>query len=273
MTNAAFISDVAPVGLDNVNARMALKNNRLTIENLSGQMGGGTFSVSGFASYAPVSFSLQVNGQSVRIRYPQGTRANSMPTSPSAEPGRFSIERARHHRPALLHAGLRSGKLRLPIQLLWRFRAASLGTKYAPERGRGIERCTGPFQQPIKLAGIGGFARCGNPGGARRLGKIHAHWRIAHLYAQCLSNPERHNRLRQPGPDEPTLNLYVNTMVQNYDITLNFLGPLDRLRTNYTSIPPCPRWISFTSWRSAHHGRGGGHRHVRFGGGRIRDRQ
>jgi translocation and assembly module TamB len=29
-------------------------------------------------------------------------------------------------------------------------------------------------------------------------------------------------------------------MVENYDITLNFLGPLDRLRTNYTSDPALP---------------------------------
>jgi translocation and assembly module TamB len=43
-----------------------------------------------------------------------------------------------------------------------------------------------------------------------------------------------------PVRTEPTLNLYVNTMVENYGITLNFLGPLDRLRTNYTSDPALP---------------------------------
>jgi translocation and assembly module TamB len=39
---------------------------------------------------------------------------------------------------------------------------------------------------------------------------------------------------------EPVVNLYVKTTVQQYDITLNFVGPVDRLRTNYTSDPPLP---------------------------------
>lgn len=34
---------------------------------------------------------------------------------------------------------------------------------------------------------------------------------------------------------EPTFNLFVTTTVQQYNITLNFVGSLDRLRTNYTS--------------------------------------
>jgi translocation and assembly module TamB len=40
-----------------------------------------------------------------------------------------------------------------------------------------------------------------------------------------------------PVHTEPTLNLYVTTTVQQYNITLNFIGPIDRLRTNYTSDP------------------------------------
>jgi translocation and assembly module TamB len=43
-----------------------------------------------------------------------------------------------------------------------------------------------------------------------------------------------------PVKTEPTLNIYVTTLVQDYNITLNFIGPLDRLRTNYTSDPALP---------------------------------
>ena len=42
-----------------------------------------------------------------------------------------------------------------------------------------------------------------------------------------------------PVRTEPVLNLYVKTTVQQYDITLNFTGPADRLRTNYTSSRRC----------------------------------
>jgi translocation and assembly module TamB len=43
-----------------------------------------------------------------------------------------------------------------------------------------------------------------------------------------------------PNRTTPVLNLNVTTTVQQYNIRLNFVGPLDRLRTNYTSDPPLP---------------------------------
>src|SRR4030081_3488389 len=39
---------------------------------------------------------------------------------------------------------------------------------------------------------------------------------------------------------EPVLNLYVKTVVEQYNITINFSGRLDRLKTNYTSDPSLP---------------------------------
>ena len=43
-----------------------------------------------------------------------------------------------------------------------------------------------------------------------------------------------------PVMTQPVLNLYVTTTVEQYDITVNFTGPVDRMRTNYTSTPPLP---------------------------------
>src|SRR5258708_29742252 len=40
-----------------------------------------------------------------------------------------------------------------------------------------------------------------------------------------------------PVKTEPVLNLYVKTVIEQYNITINFAGPLDRLKTNYTSDP------------------------------------
>jgi translocation and assembly module TamB len=36
---------------------------------------------------------------------------------------------------------------------------------------------------------------------------------------------------------EPLVNLYVNTVVDQYTITINLTGPMDRLKTTYTSNP------------------------------------
>jgi translocation and assembly module TamB len=40
-----------------------------------------------------------------------------------------------------------------------------------------------------------------------------------------------------PARTEPVLNLYVKTTIEQYNITINFSGPLDRLKTSYTSDP------------------------------------
>ena len=201
MTNAAFLSDVAPVGVNNVNARMALKNNRLTIENLSGQMGGGTFSVSGFASYAPVSFSLQVNGKSVRIRYPQGTRAQldadltfgGTPAS-SLLNGRVTIDQLSFTPDfdlANFVAQFNSSGVSVPSP--WE-RNTRLNVAVASSDVLALS------SSQLSLQGSADLRVAGTLSGARRLGKIHAHGRIAHFHGQCLSNPKRHNCLRQPGP-------------------------------------------------------------------------
>ena len=64
-----------------------------------------------------------------------------------------------------------------------------------------------------------GFARCMSRGKICQCGTIE------------FSNPERNN---------PILSIYATTTAQQYKITMNFVGPLDRLRTNYTSDPPLP---------------------------------
>jgi translocation and assembly module TamB len=43
-----------------------------------------------------------------------------------------------------------------------------------------------------------------------------------------------------PSLTEPVVNLYVATTVNQYNITLNFIGPVEQLRTTYTSDPPLP---------------------------------
>jgi translocation and assembly module TamB len=43
-----------------------------------------------------------------------------------------------------------------------------------------------------------------------------------------------------PAKTEPVLNLYVKTTIEQYNITINLSGPIDRLKTNYTSDPSLP---------------------------------
>ena len=43
-----------------------------------------------------------------------------------------------------------------------------------------------------------------------------------------------------PVRTEPVLNLYVTTTVSQYNITMNFIGPIEELRTSYASTPALP---------------------------------
>ena len=43
-----------------------------------------------------------------------------------------------------------------------------------------------------------------------------------------------------PVRTEPVLNVGVNTTIQQYDIAMRFEGPIDKMRTSYTSDPALP---------------------------------
>jgi translocation and assembly module TamB len=43
-----------------------------------------------------------------------------------------------------------------------------------------------------------------------------------------------------PSETQPVMNLALNTTIQQYDISMRFNGPIDQLRTNYSSDPSLP---------------------------------
>ena len=55
---------------------------------------------------------------------------------------------------------------------------------------------------------------------------------------------------------EPVVNLQVNTTIQQYNIAMRFRGPLDRLRTDYTSDPSLPPADIIHLLAFGKHGRG-----------------
>lgn len=241
IVKASFTSDVAPVGVDNLNARMAITNNRLNIENLSGQMSGGSFSVSGFAVYSPASFSLKVNGKSIRVRYPEGTRAqldtnltligtaassvlnghvtiDGLSFTPDFDLANF-IGQLSSSTPSVPSKWEQN--TRLDITLVSGQELALSSSKLSLQ-GSADLRVAGTLANPVVLG------RTILSGGELFfMGNRYQVQSGTVVFANPICT-------------EPTLNLYVTTQVQDYNITLNFLGPIDRLRTNYMSDPALP---------------------------------
>ena len=241
LAGASFTNDAAPIGVENVNAKIAVANNRLTIQNFAGQMGGGSFSVSGFASYSPASFSLQVNGKSIRIRYPEGTRSQvdsnltliGSPAS-SALNGRVTIDEL-SFTPAFDLANfigqLSSSSPSAPPPWEQNMKVnvivassdvLALSSSQLSLQGSADLRVVGTLGNPV----IVGRTTL-TSGSLIFMGNVYQ----VQSGTVVFANPVK---------TEPTLNIYVTTLVQDYNITLNFIGPLDRLRTNYTSDPALP---------------------------------
>jgi translocation and assembly module TamB len=241
LAGVSFTNDASPIGIENVNAQIAVANNRLTIQNFAGKMGGGSFSVSGFASYAPASFSLQVNGQSIRIRYPEGTRSQvdsdltliGSPTSSTLN-GRVTIDelsftpafdlanfvgQLSSSSPSVPPPWEQNMKLNVTVASS---NVLALSSSQLSLQGSADLRVVGTLGNPVILG------RTTLTGGSLIfMGNVYQ----VQGGTVVFSNPVK---------TQPALNIYVTTLVEQYNITLNFIGPLDRLRTNYTSDPALP---------------------------------
>ncbi|MGJ5813827.1 translocation/assembly module TamB domain-containing protein [Paludibaculum fermentans] len=71
---ASFFLKDLPNGVENATGTVYFEKNRANIEQLSGQTGGGKFSVNGFVGVAgqELTYRLQATATNVRVRYPEG---------------------------------------------------------------------------------------------------------------------------------------------------------------------------------------------------------
>src|SRR5262249_19904563 len=75
IVNATFAGDDLPVGLRNGNGVLVLTNNRLDIQQFTGNVSGGTLTLTGGVAYRPsVQFNVAVNANGIRTLFPAGVR-------------------------------------------------------------------------------------------------------------------------------------------------------------------------------------------------------
>ena len=240
VVNAAATSANIPIGFENVNGSFTVNGNRIDVGNFTGNAGSGNVSATGFLTYGPkTDFSFNVEANNVRMRYPDGVRSivgGTLQMSGSPENsrliGKVLIDRLSFTQDFDLanFIGQFSGetppeapsvfqqnmKLNVAVQTASNLNAIS--SKLSIEGGANLS-VGGTAANPVILG------RTTLTGGeVFFLGK---RYEVQNGTIE-FANPVR---------TEPTLNLYVTTTVQQYNITLNFVGPIDRLRTNYTSDP------------------------------------
>jgi translocation and assembly module TamB len=239
IVNAAYTSDDLPAGIESLNGEMSIDGNRLQIANLSGTAGGGTFSLGGSAIYGrKPSFNLALDASSVRVRQ-NGVRAVvdanlalSGAITASTLGGRVAIHRLSFNQGSDLaeiasqfsddnvvtdtSSFANNVKLNVAVQSA---EDLSLASSQLSIAGSANLNAVGTLANPIILGRVGLTS-----GEVFFLGKRFEIQSGTIAFANTVRT-------------EPVVNLYVNTVIDQYTITVNLSGPLDRLKSTYTSDP------------------------------------
>jgi translocation and assembly module TamB len=239
IANAVYTSESLPVGIESLNGDISIDGNRLQIANLSGTAGGGTLSVSGSAIYGNnTSFNLALGATSVRVRQ-NGVRAVvdanlswNGTTTASNLGGRVTVDKLSFNQGSDLaeiisqlsgdntvsdSSGSTNGvKLNVAVQSSNNLNLASSQLSIGGSANLNV---VGNLADPIILGRVALTS-----GEVFFLGKRFEIQNGTIAFANTVRT-------------EPVVSLYVNTVVDQYTITINLSGPVDHLKTSYTSDP------------------------------------
>ncbi len=242
ISNGAFQAPGAPLGAENVNAEFDVSSERVDIKSFTAVSGGGDVTAQGSATYRPaVEFNVVLGAKHVRLRYPEGLRTvfdstltlngtpaaatlngevlvNTVSPTQQFDLSTFADQFSGPSTPS--DSGF-TDNLKLNIAVRSTGQMALSSTELSV-RGSADLRISGTAASPIVM---GRTVITG--------GEIFFNGRRFQVQNGAISfvNPVR---------TEPVVNLQVTTTVQQFNISLNFVGPIDRLRTTYSSDPPLP---------------------------------
>jgi translocation and assembly module TamB len=240
--NGVFSSDDLPVGIESMNGDISISGNRVDITKLTATVGGGTINVTGTGSYGKTSnFNLAMQANSVRIRQ-SGVRtvmnadlAWNGSTDSSLLTGRVVVDKLAFNQGSDLSEIMAnfSGdetvsdpsnianniKLNVAIQSSQNLNLASSQVSIA---GSASLTAQGTAANPVLLGRI-----------LLTNGEVFTLGKRFEIQSGTISfsNPVR---------TEPVVNLQVKTTIESYNITASITGPVDQLKTTYTSDPALP---------------------------------
>jgi translocation and assembly module TamB len=227
--------------LEKVKGELDFAGGRIQVKTLTGQIGGGNFEVHGFAAYEKdTQYNLGMTAQDVRFLYPDGVRTqltanlNLVGSTEDANlTGQVSVNRLSLTQsfdlatfsnafggPTSPPSGM-AQNIKLNVAVSSR-QELELSSSQLSIQGTADLRVRGTLAEPVILG------RTDLTGG-----ELFFNGRRFQIQNASIefANPVR---------TEPTLNLTATTTVDQFNLTVNLVGPFDRLRTTYTSDPPVP---------------------------------
>ncbi len=230
----------APVGVEKLNGTVDISSDHVQISKMTGQVGGGQVSVGGSITYKPsLQFNLALQGQSVRLRYPDGLRslldanlAFSGTTEASTLSGRVLIDSLSFTPDfdfakfgdqfstgsAISQPGF-ADTVQLTIGVQSQEKLEATSSQISIE-GQAALRVGGTVANPVIT-------------GRTTLTSGELFYRNVRYQLQTgvitFDNPNE---------THPVMNVSATTTVEQYNLTLTMRGPLDKLTTAYVSDPP-----------------------------------
>jgi len=240
--NGALSSMDLPNGLSNINGSLVFNQDRLQIQTLTAQIGGGNVNLAGYLTYSPkLSFNITASGQDVRLR-PAGVSATS-----TAE-----LHLSGTSTDALLSGDVTIMKLGLtPGFDFARYLEGSKQTVTLPQSNPLLNKVrldvhvvtTPELQMQSSLGKLSGDADLRLRGTLIRpvvLGRVDI--MEGDIYFNGTKYRLERGEITFTGPVgiKPTLDLEASTRVRDYDVSLGVNGTPEKLNFTYRSEPPLP---------------------------------
>ncbi|MGO9208948.1 MAG: translocation/assembly module TamB domain-containing protein [Terriglobales bacterium] len=243
ITNGAISYTDLPNGLSKINGTLVFNQNRLQVQLLTAQTGGGTLTLGGFINYSHgLSFDLTATSKGIRLRYPPGVSSYAdADLRFSGTPGN-----------SLLAGTVTITKFGVNPQFdlayyLQRFaQAPSMASPQSPLNNLHFDMhivTAQELQVEMSMAKLSGSADLRLRGTANHpvlLGRVDIAQGNVDI-AGTKYHLERGDILfSNPTTIAPVIDVEASARVRDYDISMGLHGPIAHPSINYRSDPPLP---------------------------------
>ena len=242
VVNAGLSMEGAPVSVSAMNGQLSISGNRLNIDKFNATAGGGTISANGSATYGKeTNFAIDLHGKGVRV-HPTGIRSamdadlqfNGTPQK-SQLSGRVVVDRLSFQEGFDLGTFMSQLSDDSTVSAPSEF-ASNINLNIAVNSAQSLELAS----SQVSIAGSANLTVTGNAANPVILGRITLNNGELFFQGKRFEVQSGTIAFANPAKTEPVLNLYVKTTIEQYNITVNLSGPVDRLKTSYTSDPSLP---------------------------------
>jgi translocation and assembly module TamB len=237
--NVALVTPDAPLGLQNLNGVLDIGKDTVNITHLTGEAGGGQISARGVIPYRPqIQVNLALQAKNVRVRYQDQIRTlldselNLVGTTKAANlTGRVLINNlsfTQNFDLARLGGQVQSGPESSPSDA-----AQNIKLNIAVETSKDLNLAS----SEVSLQGQAHLRVIGTAADPVIVGRTEFTDGDIFLMNQRYKIERGIIEFANPNRTEPVLNILLTTTINQYNLSLTFLGPLDKMQTSYVSDP------------------------------------